>query len=151
MHLGPVSSLHDRVCELFFRLKGGRVDYGEAHSAQFGHDRFGQTFAGEYPEWDEDHPIHLVGHSFGGCTALLLQHYLAEGLFAGYGGRTSSRWVLSITTISSPLRGTTATYILGASPQSSGQVALFSPGTASVVRFVAAGFCVCFFFAILIV
>ena len=27
--IGPVSSLHDRACELFYALRGGTVDYGE--------------------------------------------------------------------------------------------------------------------------
>ena len=26
--LGPVSSCHDRACELFYALKGGQIDFG---------------------------------------------------------------------------------------------------------------------------
>lgn len=33
---------------------------------------------GEYPEWDEDHPIHVVGHSAGAQVARLLQQMLAD-------------------------------------------------------------------------
>lgn len=34
---GPVSSMHDRACELYYTIKGGRVDYGEEHSRECGH------------------------------------------------------------------------------------------------------------------
>lgn len=39
--LGHLSSCHDLACEIFYTLKGGRVDYGEAHAATHGHARFG--------------------------------------------------------------------------------------------------------------
>ena len=64
--LRALTSVHDRARELFYYLKGGRVDYGEAHSAACGHARFGRAYArGHYPLWDEAHPVHLVGHSAG--------------------------------------------------------------------------------------
>ncbi len=130
VHVGPVSSLHDRVCELYYRLKGGsRIDYGEIHSERYGHDRYGsaEPVIGLYPEWDERNPLHLVCHSYGGCTALLLQHYFSIGYFDGAGGggdgggggdkncKPTAQWIRSITTISSPLRGATTPYLLGAS------------------------------------
>lgn len=34
---GPVSSMHDRACELYYTIKGGTVDYGEEHAKQHGH------------------------------------------------------------------------------------------------------------------
>ena len=34
----------DRACELYARLTGTTVDYGIAHSAEKGHDRFGITY-----------------------------------------------------------------------------------------------------------
>ncbi len=34
--------------------------------------------AGHYPEWDENHPIHIVGHSTGAQVVRLLQQMLAE-------------------------------------------------------------------------
>lgn len=37
--VGPISSNWDRACELYAYLKGGRVDYGEAHAARFRHQR----------------------------------------------------------------------------------------------------------------
>ena len=60
-------------------------------------DRYGCKEAGSYPQWDENHPIHLVGHSYGGNTARVLQQYLEEGIFPGH--RTSASWVVSITAI----------------------------------------------------
>lgn len=81
--VSPVASSWERACQLFYQLKGGRVDYGEAHSRRHEIERFGPTFQALYPEWDEDHPVHLVGHSFGGCTARALQQMLADGCFPG--------------------------------------------------------------------
>ncbi|KIK70757.1 hypothetical protein GYMLUDRAFT_291035 [Collybiopsis luxurians FD-317 M1] len=50
--VGPVSSLHDRACELYYSLVGGTVDYGEEHSILHSHSRFGRTHAqGLYPHW----------------------------------------------------------------------------------------------------
>ena len=33
---------------------------------------------GQYPEWNEDHPIHFVGHSAGAQVIRLLQQMLAD-------------------------------------------------------------------------
>ena len=33
---------------------------------------------GHYPEWDEDHPIHFVGHSAGAQVIRVLQQMLAD-------------------------------------------------------------------------
>ena len=82
----PVGSLHDRACEVYYQLKGGRVDYGAAHARLHGHARFGRTFAeGLYPEWSERRPVHLIGHSFGGQTIRVLQQLLAEDYFGDEG------------------------------------------------------------------
>jgi len=124
--VGPVSSNWDRACELYACIRGGRVDYGEAHAGRHGHERFGRTYPGLYPEWGASDPftgrtrtVHLVGHSLGGQTARVLVQLLAEGspeeravsrggalspLFAG-----GHDWVTSVTTISTPHDGTTAT------------------------------------------
>lgn len=111
--VGPISSMHDRACELAFQLKGGRVDYGDAHAAEAGHQRYGRTYEGNavlHPGWSEAQPVHLVGHSMGGPTVTLLQQLLAEDFF-GWG--STHRWVVSISSISGVLNGSTATYYLG--------------------------------------
>ena len=70
-----------------------------------------EIFPGLYPEWDENHPIHLIGHSFGGMTIRLLLHYLEKQAFLGF--QTSPEWVKSMTTINSPHNGTHLVYGLG--------------------------------------
>lgn len=37
--VGPLSSAHDRACELAAQIKGTRVDYGAAHAKREGHAR----------------------------------------------------------------------------------------------------------------
>ncbi|OZJ06134.1 hypothetical protein BZG36_01016 [Bifiguratus adelaidae] len=118
---GQCSSVHDRACEVFYQLKGGRVDYGEQHSQEYGHDRYGRYYEGLYPQWDQDHPLHFVGHSLGGPTLYKLQELLAAGHLTytrpnGSMARPNEHWILSLTGISAPFRGTTAVYLLGARP-----------------------------------
>jgi triacylglycerol esterase/lipase EstA (alpha/beta hydrolase family) len=64
--------------ELFWQIKGGRVDYGAKHAERHGHARFGRTFPGLYPRWDAAHPVHLIGHSMGGQTARMLVQMLRD-------------------------------------------------------------------------
>ncbi|UCF97000.1 MAG: hypothetical protein JSV89_17755 [Spirochaetaceae bacterium] len=136
--VGPVSSVWDRACELYACIKGGRVDYGEAHSRRFGHDRFGRTYPGLYPEWGQVdqrtgqiRKIHIIGHSLGGPTGRMLIQLLEEGAPEGapvgdpvqeHSERSDSwqgehplfqggkSWVCSLTTIASPHDGTTFAY-----------------------------------------
>lgn len=78
--VGPVSSLHDRACELYYSLIGGTgnfvllrtflsqysphlVDYGKEHSAAYGHSQYGRTTQGLYPQWSSENPLHFLGHS----------------------------------------------------------------------------------------
>ncbi|KAJ0247627.1 Alpha/beta-Hydrolases superfamily protein [Hirschfeldia incana] len=115
--LGSLTSVHDRARELFYYLKGGRVDYGEAHSKACGHSQFGRFYdKGEYQEWDEDHPIHFVGHSAGAQVVRLLQQMLADKMFDGH-ENTNENWVLSLTSLSGALNGSTRTYLDGISPE----------------------------------
>ncbi|URE37104.1 Triacylglycerol Lipase [Musa troglodytarum] len=113
--LGALTSIHDRARELFYYLKGGQVDYGEEHSRSFGHARLGKTYErGHHPSWDEHHPVHFVGHSAGVQVARVLQQMLAEKAFSGYD--TCEDWVLSVTSLSGALNGTTRTYYDGMRP-----------------------------------
>ncbi|CAM6042868.1 unnamed protein product [Sphagnum compactum] len=115
--LGALTSIHDRARVLFYYLKGGTVDYGFERSQQFGHSQFGRTYdQGHYPEWDENHPIHIVGHSTGAQVVRLLQQMLAEKAFAGHKS-TSADWVLSITSLSGALNGTTRVFLDGICPE----------------------------------
>jgi triacylglycerol lipase len=127
--VGPFSSNWDRACELYAQIKGGKVDYGEAHSKRFGHERYGRTYKGFLPEWGtEDEKgkiskIHLISHSQGGQTVRVLSQLLSEGskeekrasgdkvspLFKG-----GKSWISSITTLSAPHDGTTLADVKGA-------------------------------------
>ncbi|RUS28341.1 hypothetical protein BC938DRAFT_481996 [Jimgerdemannia flammicorona] len=119
---GMCSSVHDRACEIFAQLKGGIVDYGEVHSREVGHERYGRTYEvshhpGLYPQWSATHPLHFLGHSLGGPTIYKLQEFLATGFFAPAGHPdTSVDWIRSLTGLSAPFRGTTACYLLGLRP-----------------------------------
>ncbi|KIS72343.1 uncharacterized protein UMAG_00749 [Mycosarcoma maydis] len=139
--IGPVSSLHDRACELFYALRGGTVDYGEQHSRQHGHSRFGRPYhQGLCPRWglgSNTHtglPAHFIGHSLGGPTILKLQQLLRQGFFDhALGLPSQSEWkaqdlILSITSVSSPFRGTPLVYSLGSEPLPYPKVRMFSFG-----------------------
>ncbi|XP_037497199.1 lipase [Jatropha curcas] len=111
--LGSLTSIYDRARELFYYLKGGQVDYGEEHSKACGHSQFGRIYEqGHYPEWDENHPIHFVGHSAGAQVVRVLQQMLADKAFKGY-ENTSENWVLSLTSLSGAFNGTTRAYLDG--------------------------------------
>ena len=119
--VGPLSSNWDRACELYTQIRGGRVDYGEAHAEKYGHHRYGRTYSGLYPEWgtkDENgeiRKVHFIAHSMGGQTVRVLARLLQYGtlsapveeklnnssLFSG-----NKDWIHSITTISTPHQGT---------------------------------------------
>ncbi|CAK4687880.1 unnamed protein product [Aphanomyces euteiches] len=111
VQVGPVSSDHDRACEAFYQVFGGRVDYGEEHSRQYGHSRYSRTYEAAHPTWSEENPVHLLGHSFGGTTALELYQLICHDFF---GVGTNYKWVKSITTVVSPLTGSTLCGVLGA-------------------------------------
>jgi len=118
--VGPVSSFHDRACEMAAEIKGARVDYGQEHAEQMGHERFSVDYTdrGFHPDWSEDKPVHLVGHSAGAHTILRLQHLLSVDYW-GWG--SNENWVKSINTVSGVLNGSTFPYFLGLNKQT-GQI-----------------------------
>jgi triacylglycerol lipase len=67
--VGPFSSVWDRSCEMYAQITGTRVDYGEAHSKEHGHDRYGEKHKHPLIEgWSTERKIYLLGHSWGGPT-----------------------------------------------------------------------------------
>ena len=109
--VGPISSNWDRANEAFYQIKGGQVDYGFYHSKKYDiiQKPEGKSYAGLYPGWDEDHPVHIITHSQGGQTARMLE-YLLKNKFEGESSLLLSNkkngWIKSITTISCPHNGT---------------------------------------------
>ncbi|WP_085829427.1 esterase/lipase family protein [Clostridium massiliodielmoense] len=120
--VGPLSSNWDRACELYVQIKGGRVDYGEAHAKKHGHSRYGRYYRGFYPQWgtkDENgniRKVHLIGHSQGGQTVRMLTTLLGQGKqeeISATGEKTSElfkgghSWISGLITLASPHDGTT--------------------------------------------
>lgn len=130
---GPISSLHDQACELFFQIKGGLTDYGEDHSNKFNHKRYSRFYGAEkdfdstistkyegeplYSKWNKENPLDFVGHSMGGPLLTTLQQMLEDDFFyknCNFPEHTSADWIRSISTISGVHNGSQLTWILGA-------------------------------------
>ncbi|KAJ1027764.1 hypothetical protein NDA13_003219 [Ustilago tritici] len=138
--IGPVSSLHDRACELFYALRGGTVDYGASHAKEHGHGCYGRHYPQPLcPGWGPDLPAHFLGHSLGGPTILKLQQLLRQGFFNHALGikrdadEGENEWragdlILSVTSVSCPFRGTPLVYSLGSEPVLYPKVRMFSVG-----------------------
>ena len=119
--VSPQGSAWDRACELYAQIAGVRTDYGEAHSREYRHDRFGRDFTGKalIPEWNDDTRLVLIGHSFGGATIRLFGELLANGseeertatssesLSPFFSGGMAQR-IRAIVTLAAPSNGTTA-------------------------------------------
>jgi triacylglycerol esterase/lipase EstA (alpha/beta hydrolase family) len=116
----PTGSAWDRACELYAQLSGTRVDYGAAHSAAAGHDRYGADYTGRalLKNFDQSR-FALIGHSFGGATIRLFSEILRNGSEAEQaatedgslspffrGGNGDG--LLALVTLSAPTNGTTA-------------------------------------------
>ena len=122
--VGPISSNWDCAVEAYYQIKGGQVDYGKRHSTQYGiiQKPSSKKWPGLYPEWDADHPIHIIGHSMGGQTARRLQYLLENEIYIDSArtilessdllGQKHQDWIRSITTMSSPHNGTTLSDIV---------------------------------------
>ena len=120
--VGPISSNWDRAVEVFYQLKGGQVDYGFAHSEKnkIIQKPIGKKYLGLYPEWDQEHPVHIIGHSMGGQTARMLNFLLSQEIYKNsinkeesiFLGESHVGWIKSITTISTPHDGTTLEHII---------------------------------------
>ncbi len=119
--VAPHGSAWDRACELYAQLTGTVTDYGKEHSERCRHERYGTDFSDKplLAQWDSEHKINLLGHSFGGATVRMLSELMANGsaaeqaatdadelspLFTGGKGD----WVYSVTALAAPMNGTTA-------------------------------------------
>ncbi|MGE5417357.1 MAG: esterase/lipase family protein [Acidobacteriota bacterium] len=116
---GPVNSYYDRAVEMYAQITGTRADYGAAHSAMYGHSRYGKNWSSRgplVPGWGTNPAkINIIAHSMGGPTARALTTLLEQGsavernaqqpnmspLFQG-----GKHWVRAVMTISSPHDGT---------------------------------------------
>ena len=117
--VGPISSNWDRAVEVYYQLKGGQLDYGLAHSKAYGIIQKSERkiYSGLYPEWDSDHPVHLIGHSMGGQTIRMLQYLMANEIYSDNKekileesellGKANEGWIISITSIATPHNGST--------------------------------------------
>ena len=123
--VGPLSSNWERAVEVYYQLKGGQVDYGKFHSQKYGiiQKPPNKVYSDPlYKEWNENNPIHLVGHSMGAQTARML-NYLLENVFYEDDGNNimekstllkikQTKMIKSITSISTPHDGTTLSEII---------------------------------------
>ncbi|CAG8646576.1 12597_t:CDS:2 [Cetraspora pellucida] len=109
---GCGSSLYDRAVEIFYQIKGGRVDYGKEHALKYGHSRYGREYPGLYPEWSVSKPLHFLGHSLGGVTIWKLQQLLASDFFPAH-FEPHPDMIRSLTAASAPFKGSQGVYILG--------------------------------------
>ena len=112
---GPVSSFHDRACEVFAQIKGTKVDYGDQHSHDEKHARFADDFtqSARYPfvpNWSADNPVILIGHSAGAQTCMQLQQLLADDFWEC---GSTAEWIEAIVCVAGVINGSTLPYFMG--------------------------------------
>ena len=117
--IGPISSNWDRAIEVYYQLKGGQIDYGFKHSNKYDliQKPPDKRYDGLYPQWDKNHPVHLIGHSMGGQTARMLQFLLETEILENDSlnikensdllGLARKGWIASITSLATPHDGST--------------------------------------------
>ena len=106
---GPISSFHDRACEIFAHIKGTTINYGAKHSAEYGHtETRNNKQTALVSNWSAENPVILIGHSAGAQTCLQLQQLLAED-FWQIG--SNENWVEAIVCVAGVLNGSTLTYM----------------------------------------
>jgi len=120
---GPVSSFHDRACELFAQIYGGDFIYdpqrartapdsGPKRACVPKSERPG-TQDRIKPNWSAQNPVILVAHSAGAHTCLKLQQLLAKNY---WGVGTNADWIEAIICIAGVLNGSTLTYHFSCDP-----------------------------------
>lgn len=117
LSVGPISSNWDRAIEAYAQIKGGCVDYGNEHSSKYNiiQKPSQKCYEGIYPEWDENNPIHIIGHSQGGLTARMLEYLLELQINNEDSDLLSQEhinYIKSITTFSTPHNGTTLAFLI---------------------------------------
>ena len=115
--VGPISPNWDRAIEAFYQIKGGQVDYGNEKAQKHGiiQRPTNKKYDGLFPEWDAQHPIHIISHSQGGQTARMLELLLKRSIPNEDSPLLSNQyhgWIKSITTISTPHNGSTLVPIM---------------------------------------
>src|SRR5262249_28697300 len=114
---GPVSSFHDRACELFAQIKGGDFVYAktdtDAKRAVVQRDQRKHVAGPLLPDWSANNTVILIGHSAGAHTCLALQRMLRDDEF---GVGSNADWVEAVICISGVLNGSTLTYHFGCDP-----------------------------------
>src|SRR5262245_3807370 len=114
---GPVSSFHDRACELFAQIKGGDFIYGrmpnDAKRSVVPRGERKHVAGPLLPDWSADNPVILIGHSAGAHTCLTLQRLLRDDHFKV---GSNPDWIEAVICISGVLNGSTLAYNFGCDP-----------------------------------
>jgi len=114
---GPITSFHDRACEVFAQIKGTQVDYGSVHSTAEGHAQTSRDYTGHgfvtEPDWSEGNPVIFIGHSAGAQTCLQLQQLLANKFWdrGSNGVDSNANWIEAIICVAGVLNGSILTYM----------------------------------------